>query len=111
MHNTDLSRIINSDKVQSVVQPIKKDVKRHTLKRNPLKNLYTKLNPYAKMEEAAAIKAAGPAWYKTMISDTRGTLESFATNLMHYFQQFYVIPASSPMAASNGSPVFALALI
>ncbi|CAL9767002.1 unnamed protein product [Musa acuminata subsp. burmannicoides] len=82
MHNTDLSGIINSDKVQLVVQPIKKDVKRHTSKRNPLKNLYTllKLNPYTKMldkkrtqlpkEEAAAIKAAGPAWYKTMISDS-----------------------------------------
>ncbi|CAL9137813.1 unnamed protein product, partial [Musa acuminata var. zebrina] len=101
MHNTDLSGIINSDKVQLVVQPIKKDVKRHTSKRNLLKNLYTllKLNPYTKMvrrmallaeaqrikakkgkldkkrtqlpkEEAAAIKAACPAWYKTMISDS-----------------------------------------
>lgn len=57
MHNTDLSRIINSDKVQSVVQPIKKDVKRHTLKRNPLKNLYTKLNPYAKMVRSMALLA------------------------------------------------------
>ncbi|CAL9204758.1 unnamed protein product [Musa hybrid cultivar] len=82
MHNTDLSGISNSDKVQLVVQPIKKDVKRHTSKRNLLKDLYTllKLNPYTKMldkkrtqlpkEEAAAIKAAGPAWYKTMISDS-----------------------------------------
>ncbi|CAL9751414.1 unnamed protein product [Musa acuminata subsp. burmannicoides] len=101
MLNADLSRIINSDEVQSVVRPIKKEVKRHTLKKNPLKNLYTllKLNPYAKTarrmallaeaqrvkakkekldekrtqlpkEEAAAIKAAGRAWYKTMISDS-----------------------------------------
>ncbi|CAD5193891.1 unnamed protein product [Musa acuminata subsp. malaccensis] len=79
MHNADLSMIINSDEVQLVVQPIKKDVKRHTLKRNPLKNLYTllKLNPYLDKkrtqlpkEEAAAIKAAGPARYKTMISDS-----------------------------------------
>ncbi|XP_064971851.1 large ribosomal subunit protein uL4 isoform X1 [Musa acuminata AAA Group] len=101
MLNADLSRIINSDEVQSVVRPIKKEVKRRTLKKNPLKNLYTllKLNPYAKTarrmallaeaqrvkakkekldkkrtqlpkEEAAAVKAAGRAWYKTMISDS-----------------------------------------
>ncbi|KAG6523280.1 hypothetical protein ZIOFF_013136 [Zingiber officinale] len=109
MLNPDLSRIINSDEVQSVVRPIKKDAKRRHIKKNPLKNLYTllKLNPYAKtarrmsllaeaqrvkakkekldkkrtnlsknwdktwiLEEAAAIKAAGRAWYKTMISDS-----------------------------------------
>ncbi|KAG6533544.1 60S ribosomal protein L4-like [Zingiber officinale] len=101
MFNADLGRIINSDEVQSVVRPIKKDVKRRHLKKNPLKNLYTllKLNPYAKTarrmallaeekrakakkenldkkrsklskEEAVAIKAAGRAFYKTMISDS-----------------------------------------
>ncbi|CAL9201789.1 unnamed protein product, partial [Musa hybrid cultivar] len=62
-------------------------------------------------EEAAAIKAAGPAILRLQIcSDftARETLESFATNLMHCFQQFYVIPASSTMAVSNRSPVFAL---
>ncbi|KAK1354784.1 hypothetical protein POM88_009590 [Heracleum sosnowskyi] len=48
--NADLARIINSDEIQSVVRPIKKDVKRATLKKNPLKNLNTmlRLNPYAK---------------------------------------------------------------
>lgn len=48
MVNADLARIINSDEVQSVVRPIKKDVKRATLKKNPLKNLNVllKLNPY-----------------------------------------------------------------
>ncbi|KAF6175696.1 hypothetical protein GIB67_022698 [Kingdonia uniflora] len=101
MVNADLSRIINSDEVQSVVRPIKKDAKRAPLKKNPLKNLNTmlRLNPYAKTarrmallseaervkakkdklgkkrtsvskEEAAAIKAAGKAWYKTMVSDS-----------------------------------------
>lgn len=59
MHNADLSMIINSDEVQLVVQPIKKDVKRHTLKRNPLKNLYTllKLNPYVKTVRRMALLA------------------------------------------------------
>ncbi|KAB1223923.1 60S ribosomal protein L4 [Morella rubra] len=101
MVNADLSRIINSDEVQSVVKPIKKEVKRAPMKKNPLKNLNTmlKLNPYAKTarrmallaeaervkakkekldkkrkpitkEEADAIKAAGKAWYQTMISDS-----------------------------------------
>ncbi|KAI8556420.1 hypothetical protein RHMOL_Rhmol05G0251800 [Rhododendron molle] len=101
MVNADLPRIINSDEVQSVVRPIKKDVKRAPMKKNPLKNLNAmlKLNPYAKAarrmallaeaqrvkskkekldqkrkqiskEEATTIKAAGKAWYKTMISDS-----------------------------------------
>ncbi|XP_058215490.1 large ribosomal subunit protein uL4-like [Rhododendron vialii] len=101
MVNADLPRIINSDEVQSVVRPIKKDVKRAPMKKNPLKNLNAmlKLNPYAKAarrmallaeaqrvkskkekldqkrkqiskEEATTIKAAGKAWYQTMISDS-----------------------------------------
>ncbi|XP_058777635.1 large ribosomal subunit protein uL4 [Vicia villosa] len=101
MTNSDLTRIINSDEVQSVVRPIKKEVKRATLKKNPLKNLNVmlRLNPYAKTakraallaeaqrvkakaekldkkrktvskEEASAIKAAGKAWYNTMVSDS-----------------------------------------
>ncbi|KAK2977607.1 hypothetical protein RJ640_007243 [Escallonia rubra] len=66
MVNADLARIINSDEVQSVVRPIKKEVKRAPLKKNPLKNLNTmlKLNPYAKtarrmslLAEAQRVKA------------------------------------------------------
>ncbi|MFS7985193.1 putative ribosomal protein L4 domain superfamily [Helianthus anomalus] len=50
MENADLARIINSDEVQSVVKPIKKEVKKATMKKNPLKNLNTmlRLNPFAK---------------------------------------------------------------
>ncbi|GJT51440.1 helicase Sen1-like protein isoform X2 [Tanacetum coccineum] len=43
MENADLARIINSDEVQSVVRPIKTDVKRAAMKKNPLKNLNTML--------------------------------------------------------------------
>ncbi|XP_030542521.2 60S ribosomal protein L4 [Rhodamnia argentea] len=59
MVNADLSRIINSDEVQSVVRPIKKDVKRAPLKKNPLKNLNTmlRLNPYAKTARRMALLA------------------------------------------------------
>jgi hypothetical protein len=50
MGNPDLARIINSDEIQSVVQPQKVEIKRWALKKNPLKNLgaLLKLNPYAK---------------------------------------------------------------
>lgn len=59
MVNADLARIINSDEVQSVVRPIKKEVKRATLKKNPLKNLNTmlRLNPYAKTARRMALLA------------------------------------------------------
>ena len=59
MVNADLARIINSDEVQSVVKPIKKDVKRAPLKKNPLKNLNAllKLNPYAKTARRMALLA------------------------------------------------------
>ncbi|KAJ6795086.1 putative 60S ribosomal protein L4-1 [Iris pallida] len=66
MGNADLGRIINSDEVQSVVRPITKDLKRRTLKKNPLNNLNAmlKLNPYAKtarrmslLAEAQRVKA------------------------------------------------------
>ncbi|XP_077239603.1 large ribosomal subunit protein uL4 [Tasmannia lanceolata] len=59
MVNADLSRIINSDEVQSVVKPIKKEMKRRPLKKNPLKNLNAllKLNPYAKTARRMALLA------------------------------------------------------
>ncbi|XP_054801287.1 60S ribosomal protein L4 [Prosopis cineraria] len=110
MVNSDLARIINSDEIQSVVRPIKKEIKRAPLKKNPLKNLNAmlKLNPYAKTakrmsllaeaqrvqakkekldkkrksvskEAASAIKAAGKAWYQTMVSDSGYTeFENFS---------------------------------
>ncbi|KAL6513821.1 hypothetical protein OROHE_019277 [Orobanche hederae] len=59
MVNADLGRIMNSDEVQSVVKPIKKEVKRAPLKKNPLKNLNVmlKLNPYAKAARTMALLA------------------------------------------------------
>lgn len=59
MVNADLARIINSDEIQSVVRPIKKEVKRAPLKKNPLKNLNTmlRLNPYAKTARRMSLLA------------------------------------------------------
>jgi large subunit ribosomal protein L4e len=104
MSNPDLARIINSDEIQSVVRPVKQEIKRRLLKKNPLKNLgaLLKLNPYAKtarrmellaqeqrakakaekldskrkiskVEDKEAVKKAGAAWYKTMVSDSEYT--------------------------------------
>jgi len=49
MANTDITRIINSDEVQSKVRPADNVVTRRRIKKNPLKNLGVKvrLNPYA----------------------------------------------------------------
>lgn len=97
MANSDLTRLINSDEIQSIVRPPKEGGRRRVLKKNPLKNLgaMLKLNPYAKTarrmellasekkakakaegkaekkpEVDAATKAAGEAWYQTMISES-----------------------------------------
>eukprot|EP01018_Ginkgo_biloba_P037627 Gb_00290 [translate_table: standard] len=109
MTNSDLARIVNSDEIQSVVRPTNTEIKRRPLKKNPLKNLgaLLKLNPYAKtarrmalLAEAQrvkakqekldkkrkepkadkeAIKAAGKAWYQTMVSDSDYTeFENFS---------------------------------
>jgi len=49
MTNTDVTRLINSDEVQSRVRPANKVVTRAQRKKNPLKNfgVRVKLNPYA----------------------------------------------------------------
>ncbi len=50
MANADLTRLINSDEIQSVVRPARTSRAARPLKKNPLKNLgaLLKLNPYAK---------------------------------------------------------------
>lgn len=50
MTNSDLTRLINSDEIQSIVRPPKVQKRGRPLKKNPLKNLgaLLKLNPYAK---------------------------------------------------------------
>jgi large subunit ribosomal protein L4e len=51
MANSDVARLINSDEIQSAINPQKKSSSiRKTTKKNPLKNLQAlvKLNPYAK---------------------------------------------------------------
>jgi large subunit ribosomal protein L4e len=49
MSNSDLTRLINSDEIQSTLRPTNKKIRRARLKKNPLTNLGVKvrLNPYA----------------------------------------------------------------
>jgi len=59
MGNADVSRIINSDAIQSVLRPIAEAPKRSQLKKNPLKNINVmlRLNPYASVLKRAEAKA------------------------------------------------------
>ena len=60
MTNSDLTRIINSDEIQSVLRPKCKQGSRPNQKKNPLRNLnaLVKLNPYAKTVRRRALLAA-----------------------------------------------------
>jgi len=59
MVNADLARIINSDEIQSVVNPAKRANRRYLRKKNPLNNVKAleKLNPYAAAARAAETRA------------------------------------------------------
>jgi large subunit ribosomal protein L4e len=59
MTNADLARLINSDEIQSVVNPAKSTAKAHALKRNPLRNIgaLEKLDPYAAEKRRVAQRA------------------------------------------------------
>ena len=81
MTNADLSRIINSDEVQSVVNAPKQGSVPRELKKNPLRNksAMAELNPYAASESQAkqiksskskGKKAVGTAFYQKMIADS-----------------------------------------
>merc|ERR1712037_558399 len=58
MSNADLARIINSDEVQSVLNPAKDGQTMYLKKRNPLKNIEAldKLNPYAAASRKAEMR-------------------------------------------------------
>merc|ERR1711970_1265935 len=57
MTNTDLSRLLKSEEIQSAVRAPKKEKVRRVLKKNPLKNarVMQRLNPYAAVAKRQAI--------------------------------------------------------
>lgn len=59
MVNADLARLINSDEIQSVVNPAKPQIKTYAPKRNPLRNIEAleALDPYAAEARRAAARA------------------------------------------------------
>jgi large subunit ribosomal protein L4e len=59
MANADLARIINSDEIQSVLNPAKRANKVYLRKKNPLKNIkaLAKLDPYAAAARASEQRA------------------------------------------------------
>ena len=60
MTNADVARIINSDEIQSVVNPAKPGQKDYAPKANPLRNIEAleKLDPYAAAKRRTEAKAA-----------------------------------------------------
>jgi len=61
MENADVARIINSSEVQTVLRPKLETPKKHTVKKNPLKNpmVMARLNPGFMQKRAARTKASG----------------------------------------------------
>jgi len=59
MSNSDITRLINSDEVQSKLRPSIKGIRRTTLRKNPLVNLgaMVKLNPFAVRQRRSAVLA------------------------------------------------------
>merc|ERR1712050_287138 len=57
MTNTDLTRLLKSDEIQSVLRNPNKTIRRKILKKNPLKNIRVmqKLNPYAAVAKRTAV--------------------------------------------------------
>jgi large subunit ribosomal protein L4e len=83
MTNSDLTRLINSDEIQSIVRQPKAPKRGRPLKKNPLKNLgaLLKLNPYAKtarrhqllnQNKALKAKAGGTSKTKKAAADRKG---------------------------------------
>lgn len=80
MTNSDIARLINSDEIQTVINPIKEKAMYVSRKKNPLTNKEEmhKLNPYAKAAAAQKVtktsmpcadKSAGVKFYQQMIAE------------------------------------------
>merc|ERR1711957_888726 len=80
MANADLARIINSDEVQSVLNPAKRANKRYLRKKNPIKSLkaLAKLDPYAAAarESEQRAEAAGKGNKAATLAKKRAATKS-----------------------------------
>jgi large subunit ribosomal protein L4e len=76
MNNADITRIINSDEIQSVLRPAEASKqKRATVKKNPLRNLNVllRLNPYAKSVRRGELLAAEKKSRDAKVKKVRNT--------------------------------------
>ena len=84
MTNSDITRLINSDEVQTIVRPTKTVRKGAPLKKNPLRNLgaLLKLNPYAKTaRRAELLQQVGRCFCCTCCISQEGSLRFSAQDL------------------------------
>lgn len=91
MLNADLARIINSDEIQSVVNPAKEANKIYTKKANPLRNIAAleKLDPYAAeaRRSAGRMEAASKASKAARTKAKRDTYLKFKEQGDKYYEQ------------------------
>jgi large subunit ribosomal protein L4e len=91
MLNADLARIINSDEIQSVVNPAKEANKVYARKRNPLRNVdaLEQLDPYAAEARRSASRrdAAAKASKDARIKAKRTNYEKFKAQGQTYYEQ------------------------
>merc|ERR1711915_832270 len=76
MTNNDLSQLLKDQAIRQALREPKKDVKRHVLKKNPLKNWRTmmRLNPYANVQKKTAqeIERRAKAKRQEILDQKRG---------------------------------------
>lgn len=89
MVNADLARIINSDEVQSVLNPAQLGQKKHLRKKNPLRSVKAldKLDPYAAAARRASAETARAGRKKEVIAAKRAQSKSFAAQKKACYEQ------------------------
>jgi len=91
MTNADLARLINSDEVQSVVNPAKRNTVRRLRKKNPIKSIKAleKLDPYAaaaRRAETNAMKARAEK-KASVLASKRGSRKEFKAQGKAFFDK------------------------
>jgi large subunit ribosomal protein L4e len=101
--NADIARIINSDEVQSVLNPKKKQHRFHPRKKNPLKNLgaMVKLNPHALISKRHAIlRSQHPK------KRAKRTTKLVKVKRSKFYQNIHAPAIAPARAAEEGTPTF-----
>lgn len=89
MVNADLARIINSDEVQSVLNPAQLGQKKYLRKKNPLRSIKAldKLDPYAAAARRASAETSRAGRKKEAINAKRAQSKSFAAQKKACYEQ------------------------